>query len=232
MSGAADLHFDRYPTSGGDEWMMRIGPAEGAAVMLLPPFFEEMNRCRALLASVMRLLARRGLGCWLPDLPGTGESEQRLETITWKSWQIAADDAAEHVARASGKHPLVASFRGGALLDTVAASANWRFAPAEGASLARDLMRASMLTPDEMKGSRLDLAGYTLSDTLLADLSTARIEQPARLRTVRLETDRGEADLKVQGPALWRRSEPGNSPELAELLALDIMEWGTRCDAF
>lgn len=232
MTAAGDLTFDRYRTAGADEWMMRIGPADGAPVMLLPPLFEEMNRCRALMSLVMRLLARQGLGCWLPDLPGTGESAQRLDTVAWAGWQSAAMDASAHVAQASGKTPLVASFRGGALLDTIAASTNWRFAPAEGASLARDLMRASMLTQDEMKNSRLDLAGYHLSDTLLADLSTARPGAPARVRTVRLESDRGEAELKVQGPALWRRSEPGNSHELANLLALDILEWGTRCEAF
>ena len=47
----------------------------------------------------------------------------------------------------------------------------------------------------------------------------------APLRTVRLATDRAEADAKIEGPALWRRSEPGTSAALAEALAADLDEW-------
>ena len=57
---------------------MRIGAAEAPPVLFVPPLFEEMNRTRALLAAVMRRLAARGHGCWLPDLSGTGESVREL----------------------------------------------------------------------------------------------------------------------------------------------------------
>src|SRR3712207_9428432 len=55
--------------------------------------FRSMNRTRALLATVMRRLAGEGFGCWLPDLPGTGESERALEEISWTQWLDAAADA-------------------------------------------------------------------------------------------------------------------------------------------
>ena len=230
MSGPGGLAYDRYRTGGTDEWLMRIGPTGGPPTLFLPPLFEEMNRTRAFLASVMRALAGRGYGCWLPDLPGTGESEGALETRSWTEWRTAARDAGEHVLQASGRSPAVVSLRGGALLDdAVAGSCHWRFAPVEGTSLARDMIRASLVKAEEIKGAEVDLAGYRFNEALLGDLSAARPAPVGRLRTVRLASDRNEADLKIEGAALWRRSEPANSPEMATLIASDILEWCDRC---
>jgi alpha-beta hydrolase superfamily lysophospholipase len=230
LSGGG-LSYGRYSTGASEEWIMRIGTASSPPVLLLPPLFEEMNRTRAFLASIMRALAARGFGCWLPDLPGTGESETALETCTWDDWRNAALRASEHVASTSGKPLVTATFRGGALLDDAlpAATARWRFAPAEGTSLARDLIRSSMLAPGAAEGAIVELAGYRISNTFLADLRGAQLVQPERLRTLRLESDRGEADLKLAAPALWRRSEPANSLEAAELIASDIKMWADQC---
>lgn len=232
MSAAGGLFYDRYSTGKSEEWLMRIGAADAAPILFVPPLFEEMNRTRALLGSLMRLLAVRGHGCWLPDLPGTGESALALGSCRWEDWREAVSNAAKHVAEKSGKAPTIASFRGGALLDDAAqGSGHWRFAPAEGASLARDLVRASMMKPEEMQGPDIQLAGYPLSTILLEELREAGCAPIERLRTARLASDRAEADLKVEGPALWRRSEPSNSPELAGSLASDIHQWCERCAA-
>jgi hypothetical protein len=193
--------------------MMRIG--SGPALLFLPPLFEEMNRTRALLATVMRALASQGFECWLPDLPGTGESERKLEEVSWKDWIDAAASAFE----AAGPVASV-SLRGGALLDG-AAPARWRFAPATGASLARDLARAGLMT----EGG----GGYAPSEALLAPLALAEPPAGGKLRTVRLATDRAEADLKLEGPPLWRRAEPQNSSELADAMAGDVSQWVRSC---
>lgn len=189
--------------------MMRVG--SGPGLLFLPPLFEEMNRTRALLATVMRALAAKGFECWLPDLPGTGESERALEEVTWGEWSEAAAAAFE----AAGATASV-SLRGGALLDE-AAPARWRFAPATGASLARDLARAGLMA----EGG----GGYAPSPALLEPLASAEPPAGGRLRTVRLATDRAEADLKLEGPPIWRRAEPQNSYELAEAMACDIAQW-------
>jgi hypothetical protein len=189
--------------------MMRIG--SGPALLFLPPLFEEMNRTRALLARTMRALAAQGFECWLPDLPGTGESERALETVSWQDWREAAAAA----FAAAGATASV-SLRGGALLDEPA-PARWRFAPATGASLARDLGRAGLMT----EGG----GGYSPSPALLEPLASAEPPPGGRVRTVRLATDRAEADLKLEGPPLWRRAEPQDSPELAEAIASDISQW-------
>lgn len=195
--------------------MIRIG--SGPALLFLPPLFEEMNRTRALLATAMRALAAQGYACWLPDLPGTGESERPLEEVSWQDW----GDAAAAAFEAAGAVASV-SLRGGALLDG-AAPARWRFAPATGASLARDLARAGLMT----EGG----GGYSPSEALLAGLAEAEPAAGGKVRTLRLSTDRGEADLKLEGPPLWRRAEPQNSSELAEAMASDISQWVRACGA-
>jgi hypothetical protein len=195
--------------------MMRIG--SGPALLFLPPLFEEMNRTRALIATVMGLLAGEGLGCFLPDLPGTGESERALGQVSWQDWR----DSSEAAFAASGAAVSV-SLRGGALLDE-ASPVRWRLAPATGASLARDLSRAGLMT----EGG----GGYAPSPDLLEALGSAEPPAGKKVRTLRLSTDRGEADLKLDGPPLWRRAEPQNSSELAEAMALDILQWVRSCGA-
>jgi exosortase A-associated hydrolase 2 len=55
-------------------------------VLLVPPFGEEMNKTRAMYADVGRRLARRGYGCVLPDLYGTGDSDGEFRDANWTSW--------------------------------------------------------------------------------------------------------------------------------------------------
>ena len=206
---SSGLHYSRYRVGDCDEWMMRIG--DGPALLFLPPLFEEMNRTRALLATLMRGLAAEGFACWLPDLPGTGESERALAEISWQDWR----DSAAAALQAAGAIATV-GLRGGALLDA-SGPARWRFAPASGASLARDLARAGLMT----EGG----GGYAPSEALLGALAEAEPVAGDKVRTLRLATDRADADLKLEGPPLWRRAEPQNSYELAEAMTSDISQW-------
>jgi len=215
------LAFAAFPGSDGDEWLMRIGDEAAPAILFLPPLFEEMNRTRALIAAVMRRLAGQGFGCWLPDLGGTGESARDLASLSWDEWRHDVTAACAYVTEKAGK-PLVASLRGGALLDDAAAARGWwRFAPAEGLALSRDMVRAGL--------AGVEWAGYAPSDALKAALSGATPAAVAPLRLVRLETDALAADAKIDGPALWRRSEPGTSDALAAALAADIAAWSASC---
>jgi pimeloyl-ACP methyl ester carboxylesterase len=225
VTAEAGFHYDRYPHEGRHEWLMRVGPAEARPILFLPPLFEEMNRTRGFIVDLMRRLARRGYGCWLPDLPGTGESEAALAGIRWSDWRDAAASAGEEVAQRGRQAPLTVSIRGGCLLDdAVAAPCRWRFAPIDGESLARDLTRAGLV-------SGTPYAGYEPDTDLMESLSAAKPIMAEGVRTVRLASDRGDADLKVEGPALWRRSEPGNAPELALAIANDLEQWAERCAA-
>lgn len=222
MSGGNGLAYERYSSGGRDEWMMRIGAADAPPLLFVPPLFEEMNRTRVFMAAMMRACAARGYCCWLPDLPGTGESERSLAECGWNDWRDAVRTIPELVA-ASGNKIVSVALRGGCLLDDAEGiAASWRFAPVDGAALKRDLERAGMMSG----GGH---AGYEPSAALLSDLGEARPAAISPVRVVRLSTDRGEADLQVDGPALWRRSEPGNAPVLAEALADDIASWMPTC---
>ena len=50
-----------------------------ARLMILPPLFDEHNKLRRPIVSVMRRLDRAGIDSVLPDLPGCNESPAPLE---------------------------------------------------------------------------------------------------------------------------------------------------------
>ena len=91
--------------------------------------------------------------------------------------------------------------------------------------MARDMARSGL-------AGGVEWAGYAPGDAFKAALETAAPAAVAPLRTMRLATDRGAADARIEGPALWRRSEPGNSAELAEAIAVDINKWSRECVGF
>jgi hypothetical protein len=220
---AAETAYELYRASKSQEWMLRIGDPRTPPILFVAPLFEELNRSRALIVAIMRRLAAEGHGCWLPDLGGTGESLAPIEEAQWEDWRQDVAAAAAHVLAASGKAPIIASVRGGALLDDAAAGRGWwRFAPVEGARLARDLDRAALAGGAEW-------AGYPAPSTLREALRLAVPQPLTPMRTVRLASDAAAADLKIEGPALWRRSEPGMSDHLAAALAADLNEWSRAC---
>ena len=194
---------------------LRFGSNHDLQIIVIEPFFEEANRCRRLIAQVMRGLDALGVGSSIADLPGAGESPVDIADVRLADWQGAARKLAP---------AMVASFRGGALIDDVARLGNWRFAPETGSRIVRDLKRATLTSED-----RTLYAGHALSGDFLAELEMALPLQCIRLRTVRLETDAGDADVKFPGSPLWRRAEPGEDPALASALATDLAVWARQC---
>lgn len=214
MTATAGLHYETYAEG---EWMLRIGVADAPPILFIPPLFEEMNRTRAMIVGAMRALATRGFACFLPDLPGTGESVRGLEQCAWTDWRDAISGLGETLGR-----PAIASFRGGCLLDDATeGTCTWRLAPVAGASLARDLDRAGLVGANN--------AGYPLGAAFRDSLAAAILAEPEPARIVRLANDPAAADRKLDGPALWRRSEPDGTPTLSAAIADDIETWVRRC---
>lgn len=56
-------------------------------VLLLPPFAEEMNKSRALLAQLAHRLAQQGMASVMLDLYGTGDSGGDFVDGNWALWQ-------------------------------------------------------------------------------------------------------------------------------------------------
>lgn len=63
-----------------------VAPLRGC-VLVVPPFAEEMNKCRRMVTEVALALAARGIGTVVPDLFGTGDSEGDFSGATWSTWQ-------------------------------------------------------------------------------------------------------------------------------------------------
>ena len=206
----------RILSYGDGEAMLGFGPAEGPQLLILQPLFEEMNRTRALIVAIARGLAARGIGCRLPDLPGTGESTQALDTLGWLDWRDAVTAAAAGAA-ISG----TLSFRGGALLDDAIDAPHWRLAPTSGRSLLSDLRRSALASGSDPATP----AGYILAPDLSAPLAIRDVGADDRTRTVRLVSDDRPADLRVEGIPVWRRPEPQRDDALAGLLIDDIASW-------
>ncbi len=203
----------RVLTLPGGEPILHYGAADGPQLLVLQPLFEEMNRCRALIATLCRDLATRGIGCWLPDLPGCGESARALATVGWGDWTGATADARALIVQETGSPALGSvAIRGGALLDAPAPR-RWRLSPVAGASLVTDLRRSGLLAS----------GAYALAEALSGPLCAA--EPDGEARVARLAGDERPCDVRVDGPMLWRRPEPLSAPDLAALLAEDIDAW-------
>ena len=78
----------RFPASGS-----------GRAVLVVPPFAEEMNKSRRMVTEVASRLVKSGIATIVPDLFGTGDSEGEFSAGDWEVWQqdvaLAATWAAE-----------------------------------------------------------------------------------------------------------------------------------------
>ncbi len=232
--------IDHYDWAGGREAMLRFGPASGPVVVAALPLFEEANRTRAFVVTILRLLAARGIASALPDLPGTGESAIETEQASLSHW-IEGFTAAAAALRARHASVHVMALRGGALIDRDAvADSRWYFAPLPGATVMRDLGRIALAAGKEAgttfdpaalteAGPPVEIAGNRLSRALLAELAAAEPTTAEHLRTVRLDSDATVADRHIDGAPLWRRSEPDNDIVLATLLADDIAGWIATC---
>lgn len=59
----------------------------GATVLVVPPFAEEMNKSRRMIAEVGRRLEKSGMGMLVVDLFGTGDSEGEFAQADWQRWK-------------------------------------------------------------------------------------------------------------------------------------------------
>src|SRR4051812_44244910 len=81
--------IDHYDWAGGREAMLRFGPDTGPVVIAAMPLFEEANRTRTFIVSILRMLAGHGIATALPDLPGAGESLTETEYASVRNWNKA-----------------------------------------------------------------------------------------------------------------------------------------------
>lgn len=72
----------------GPLFVLRRGPASGTrCVLVVPPFADEMNKCRRMVTLLAMQLAQRGIVTVVPDLYGTGDSGGDFVDAGWALWQ-------------------------------------------------------------------------------------------------------------------------------------------------
>lgn len=168
------------------------------AILYVPPFAEEMNRCRAIVAEQARAFARLGYACLCIDLFGSGESEGEFEDARWDIWERNVADAAAHLAKTSGQPVTLWGMRLGALLAaSVAARAPGRYPRlllwqpvADGKSFITQTLRQRVAwlmgqglpaeTTDDIRaaltgGAVIEVAGYSLSGPLVEGISAQKL---------------------------------------------------------
>lgn len=64
-------------------------------IVYIPPFGEEMNRCRSMVATQAANFAEDGYSCLLLDLFGTGDSQGELKDANWNQWKSDVETAVE-----------------------------------------------------------------------------------------------------------------------------------------
>lgn len=243
-AAAPSFDFRLLDTPAGSLPCIVRGPADGPQLLIVPPLFEEMNRTRMLLAEVGRQLSRQGIGSWLPDLAGTGDSELPFGAVSWAMWRESVQAVCKLMTTSHGIQPDLLAVRGGALLaDAAEASSRYLLAPvASGERLLRELLR-TRLAADQERGASSTLAalearlaneiveigGYPISPALAADLRAATLPTFDPTRTAVLTG--GTGDHQLDGPPVWRQAEPAAAPALARAIANDLAAWIATCAA-
>ena len=85
-------------------------------VLFVPPFAEEMNKARRMVALQSRELSQRGIGVLLLDLFGTGDSEGDFAEARWEIWQDDLSRALRWLRERTGEEIVLLGLRLGALL--------------------------------------------------------------------------------------------------------------------
>jgi exosortase A-associated hydrolase 2 len=212
----------------GPIFVLARGPAAGvrSCVLVVPPFAEEMNKCRRMVTEVALALADRGLATVLPDLYGTGDSGGDFADATWDVWQSDIAHTARWCAERGWPVQGVLGVRLGCAL-AVAAMASGGLPPVarsvlwqpmfDGRRFLAQFLRlriAANLMADRKEslaglraqlqaGEVLEIAGYRLSSRLAADLDS--LGPPDSLpggfgEAAWLEVVR-ESDAKLPGPS-------------------------------
>jgi exosortase A-associated hydrolase 2 len=220
----------------GRTFAMYHAAAAGAPrgqLLVVPPFVEEMNKSRRMLALLARAAARRGVGTLLLDLYGTGESEGDFADARWEIWK---DDIVAGLAwlreRGGGWLGLLGE-RLGALLALDAAREHGQSSmpiflwqpTLNGTTALTQFLRMRMMSSLARAGSgestddlrrelanrrSVEVGGYELHPQLARQIDGLRLEELAGERAA---------------PIHWFElvSEPGRAISLASRRAIDTL---------
>lgn len=224
---SAKLFYDSYKHAGNEEHILLSQPIDSIDyhILLIPPFFAEMNKMRRTLVEVMRLLSEHSIKCSMPDLPGCNESLTPLNQQSFNDWQAALQACADQKEISH-----IASFRGGALIDSVGKPI-WRLNSVKGANLIKTMLRSKVIAlkeagqdisidqlQDQAQNDGIELAGYEFNADLFNQLKEATPQIDDNVTQFKLGQD-------IEGSPLWLRSEPEYDEILAQSIAQSLLKW-------
>ncbi|HEX9626887.1 MAG TPA: hydrolase 2, exosortase A system-associated [Acidiferrobacterales bacterium] len=175
--------------------------ATRGAVLLVPPFAEEMNKARPVYATLARALAARGFAVLHVDLYGTGDSAGDFEDARWDLWCRDLARGARWLHERHATAVTLIGLRLGALLALTVAGTQrmvvrhlvlWqpvldgekfmtqflrlRLAAGLGLAAAAGKETTDMLRQTLAAGRIIEVAGYGLSAELVFAVDAQRIE--------------------------------------------------------
>lgn len=189
VGGQGTLFAIYYPPAAG------VPRRDG--VLYVPPFAEEMNKSRRMVALQARRLAAAGFGVLVPDLYGTGDSAGDFAEARWSIWREDVIACAQWLGQQHAQLVLWGLRLGGLLAaelaGEVAAGRLLLWQPVlSGQRLFQQLLRLR-LTADRLKGGSetqahlqemlaagqpVEVAGYALHPALAEALGQARLAKP------------------------------------------------------
>jgi len=164
------------------------------AVILVPPFAEEMNKSRRMFSLQAQALARTGRGVLLIDLFGTGDSDGEFGDADWSTWRSDVVVGARWLETQGVRQLNLLGLRLGAMLAADAASSLQKllrrlvfWSPVlNGRQFINQFLRlrlaASMMADPREKettealrrclerGELVEVAGYDLAPALVSDI--------------------------------------------------------------
>jgi exosortase A-associated hydrolase 2 len=174
------------------EWAPASGEARGS-VLVVPPFAEELNKCRRMIALAGQALAAAGWRVIVPDLGGTGDSGGELACVRVAHWL----DDLQAAASAFGPVTAVLALRLGACLagsvlaglPSVRTLILWqpvvsgqqhltqflRLKVAGGALAGHGRTTVADLRAQLAAGETIEIAGYELAPGLADDIDSLRL---------------------------------------------------------
>jgi exosortase A-associated hydrolase 2 len=184
------------------------GRARGA-VLIAPPFAEEMNKTRKLTSDLAQALAAVGIVSVLPDLFGTGDSEGEFREGDWEVWKADLARTADWAEAQGWPVDRLVGVRLGCALAAefardrsggVRCSVFWQ-PVADGQRFLTQFLRlrvaASMMSDADREtasglrerlraGESLEVAGYELTPALAAQVERVRLTESVGPRLGRL----------------------------------------------
>lgn len=174
------------------------GTANRGGVLCIPPFAEEANKSRRMIALQARRLAAAGFGVLIPDLYGTGDSAGDFGEARWEIWRSDVMRCAAWLRQRGHESLMLWGARLGALLaaeltaETAASRLLFWQPVTSGPRFLQQFLRLR-LTADRLKGGdetlgrlqealaagqSLEVAGYELHPQLAAALERVELTPP------------------------------------------------------